>query len=39
MMIETCGLRTLFGDQVVLDGIDMVVREGTIDALLGPKGA
>jgi ABC-2 type transport system ATP-binding protein len=39
MMIETRGLRKSFGDHVVLDGIDMDVREGTIFALLGPNGA
>src|SRR5260370_24926748 len=39
MMIETRGLRKSFGDQVVLDGIDLDVAEGTIFALLGPNGA
>jgi ABC-2 type transport system ATP-binding protein len=39
MMIETRGLRKAFGDQVVLDGIDLGVAEGTIFALLGPNGA
>ncbi len=38
-MIETRGLRKAFGKQVVLDGIDLEVVEGTIFALLGPNGA
>jgi ABC-2 type transport system ATP-binding protein len=33
------GLRKSFGDQLVLDGIDLDVAEGTIFALLGPNGA
>jgi ABC-2 type transport system ATP-binding protein len=37
--IATVGLRKSFGDQVVLDGIDLQVAEGTIFALLGPNGA
>src|SRR5215471_12406259 len=39
MMIETRGLRKSFGEQVVLDGIDLQVAKGTIFALLGPNGA
>src|SRR5215831_10652962 len=39
MMIKTRGLRKSFGDQVVLDGIDLDVAQGTIFALLGPNGA
>jgi ABC-2 type transport system ATP-binding protein len=39
MMIETRGLRKSFGEQVVLDGIDLHVQTGTIYALLGPNGA
>jgi ABC-2 type transport system ATP-binding protein len=39
MMIETRGLRKSFGKQVVLDGIDLDVAEGSIFALLGPNGA
>src|SRR5258708_35262482 len=39
MMIETRGLRKAFGKQVVLDGIDLNVAEGTIFALLGLNGA
>ena len=37
--IAVTGLRKSFGEQVVLDGIDLVVQEGTIFALLGPNGA
>jgi ABC-2 type transport system ATP-binding protein len=37
--IAVAGLRKSFGDQVVLDGIDLEVSEGTVFALLGPNGA
>ena len=37
--IQSVGLRKSYGDQVVLDGIDLSVAEGTIFALLGPNGA
>jgi ABC-2 type transport system ATP-binding protein len=37
--IAATGLRKSFGDNVVLDGIDLDVAEGTIFALLGPNGA
>jgi ABC-2 type transport system ATP-binding protein len=37
--IAATGLRKSYGDQVVLDGIDLHVAEGTIFALLGPNGA
>ena len=37
--IAVTGLRKSFGDQVVLDGIDLTVAEGTIFSLLGPNGA
>ncbi len=33
------GLRKSFGQQVVLDGIDLDVAEGTVFALLGPNGS
>ena len=33
------GLRRSFGEQVVLDGVDLAVAAGTIFALLGPNGA
>ena len=37
--IHVGGLRRSFGDQVVLDGVDLDVEEGTIFALLGPSTA
>jgi ABC-2 type transport system ATP-binding protein len=37
--IRVRGLRKAFGKQVVLDGIDLDVTEGTVFALLGPNGA
>jgi ABC-type uncharacterized transport system ATPase subunit len=37
--ITVSGLRKAFGDQTVLDGIDLDVAEGTVFALLGPNGA
>jgi ABC-2 type transport system ATP-binding protein len=37
--IQATGLRKSFGDQVVLDGIDLEVPEGSVFALLGPNGA
>ena len=37
--IRATGLRKSYGDQVVLDGIDLEVAEGTVFALLGPNGA
>ena len=37
--IRVRGLRKAFGTQVVLDGIDLEVAEGTVFALLGPNGA
>ncbi|SOD70332.1 ABC-2 type transport system ATP-binding protein [Jatrophihabitans sp. GAS493] len=37
--ITTTGLRKSFGDQVVLDGLDLSVRRGTVFALLGANGA
>ncbi|HYW22543.1 MAG TPA: ATP-binding cassette domain-containing protein [Terriglobales bacterium] len=37
--ITVAGLRKSFGDHIVLDGIDLDVREGSIFALLGPNGA
>lgn len=33
------GLRKSFGDNIVLDGIDLTVARGTVFALLGPNGA
>jgi ABC-2 type transport system ATP-binding protein len=37
--IRTTGLRKSYGKQVVLDGIDLEIAEGTVFALLGPNGA
>jgi ABC-2 type transport system ATP-binding protein len=37
--IAAVGLRKSFGDQIVLDGIDLEVPQGTIFSLLGPNGA
>ncbi len=37
--IHAVGLRKSYGKQVVLDGIDLQVAEGTVFALLGPNGA
>jgi ABC-2 type transport system ATP-binding protein len=37
--ISATGLRKSYGDNVVLDGIDLEVAPGTIFALLGPNGA
>ncbi|MBD0322110.1 MAG: ATP-binding cassette domain-containing protein [Aldersonia sp.] len=37
--IVTTGLRKSFGNNTVLDGIDLAVETGTIFALLGPNGA
>ncbi|WP_433757711.1 ATP-binding cassette domain-containing protein [Nocardia sp. CA-135398] len=39
LAISAQGLRKSFGEQVVLDGIDITVQEGTIYSLLGPNGA
>jgi ABC-2 type transport system ATP-binding protein len=39
MAIAVSGLRKSFGDQVVLDGLDLTVPPGTIFALLGANGA
>jgi ABC-2 type transport system ATP-binding protein len=37
--IAVAGLRKSYGEQLVLDGIDLTVQEGTVFALLGPNGA
>jgi ABC-2 type transport system ATP-binding protein len=37
--IAVSGLRKAFGDKVVLDGIDLDVRAGTVFSLLGPNRA
>ncbi len=38
-IIEIEALRKSYGDHVVLDGIDLTVRQGSIFGLLGPNGA
>jgi ABC-2 type transport system ATP-binding protein len=38
-MIAVTGLRKSYGDQLVLDGVDLDVPAGTVFALLGPNGA
>ena len=37
--IRAVGLRKSYGKQVVLDGIDLDIADGTVYALLGPNGA
>ena len=37
--IAVTGLRKSYGEQLVLDGIDLTVQQGTVFALLGPNGA
>ncbi|MGQ5228543.1 ATP-binding cassette domain-containing protein [Streptomyces sp. MN3] len=37
--IAANGLRKSYGDKTVLDGVDLIVPEGTIFSLLGPNGA
>jgi ABC-2 type transport system ATP-binding protein len=37
--IAASGLRKAYGDKVVLDGVDLDVRAGTVFSLLGPNGA
>ncbi|MFG1708079.1 ATP-binding cassette domain-containing protein [Nonomuraea sp. M3C6] len=37
--ITASGLRKAYKDKIVLDGIDLDVRTGTVFALLGPNGA
>jgi len=37
--IAVAGLRKSYGEHLVLDGIDLTVRQGTVFALLGPNGA
>ena len=38
MLIEVRNLRTVFGDKVVHDGVNLSIREGEIYGLLGPSG-
>ena len=37
--VEVAGLRKRYGNQTVLDGIDLTVRAGEVVALLGPSGS
>ena len=37
--VAVTAVRKSFGETVVLDGVDLTVREGTVVALLGPNGA
>jgi ABC-2 type transport system ATP-binding protein len=39
MMISTSGLTKRYGDHVALDGVDLVVTEGSVYGLVGPNGA
>jgi ABC-2 type transport system ATP-binding protein len=39
MIVEATGLQKSFGATVVLQGVDLGVREGSVLALLGPNGA
>jgi ABC-2 type transport system ATP-binding protein len=39
LAIAASGLRKAYGDKIVLDGIDLEVRAGTVFSLLGPNGA
>ncbi|QGQ18049.1 ATP-binding cassette domain-containing protein [Cellulomonas sp. JZ18] len=39
LAVDVRGLRKSYGDQTVLDGVDLAVRAGTVTALLGPNGA
>jgi iron(III) transport system ATP-binding protein len=38
-MLKIKGIRKSFGDQVVIDGIDLEVKQGEFVALLGPSGS
>lgn len=39
VIVEATGLRTSLGDDVVLDGVDLQVAEGSTTAVLGPSGS
>ena len=39
LAVDVRGLRKSYGNQTVLDGVDLAVRAGTVTALLGPNGA
>nr|WP_261554683.1 ABC transporter ATP-binding protein [Frankia tisae] len=38
-MVDVRGVRRVFGDRAVLDGVDLRLRQGDFIALLGPSGA
>lgn len=38
-MIRVCDLRKVFGENVVLDGIDLEIKKGEIVVILGPSGS
>jgi L-cystine transport system ATP-binding protein len=38
-LLQASGLRKTFGDNVVLDGVDLDVPEGTTTAIIGPSGS
>ncbi len=38
-MIRVCNLRKVFGENVVLDGIDLEIKKGEIVVILGPSGS
>ncbi len=38
-MIRVCNLKKAFGDNVVLDGIDLEIKKGEIVVILGPSGS
>ena len=38
-MLEIRGLRKSFGNQVVLEGVDLSVKKGDVTAILGPSGS
>jgi ABC-2 type transport system ATP-binding protein len=37
--VSVNGLRKTYGDKIVLDGVDLTIREGEVFGLLGPNGA
>ena len=37
-MIEVNGLKKRFGDNVVLDGVDLKINKGDVIAIIGPSG-
>jgi ABC-2 type transport system ATP-binding protein len=37
--VSVIGLRKTYGDKIVLDGVDLTIREGEVFGLLGPNGA